>query len=348
MSSTAPPSLATTIASLSLPTCIFNSPCPFATTLTDLSAIFSSPETGAVTTRTSLIDGFPHNDNIHKWASYSGGTINCLGYSPHTLDEYLEWIEQLLSQEEFNKPIFVSITGTAPEVGECIDRIRARQFAIRDRGISSYRNVAIEVNLSCPNIAHKPPPSYDTPSLREYLAIIASRVLPTDPEPPIVGLKLAPFLYDTQYADLTSLLLEFARPLHSHPISFLTAINTIGGGLVVDVATEAPALGPAGSFGGLGGPAVHAVALGNVRRLYLLTQKHSALRSIDIIGVGGADSGEAVFRFLLCGAKAVMGASALLEEGVGVYKRIAGELKDVMHKKNYGNIDEFRGNLREG
>jgi len=45
-------------------------------------------------------------------------------------------------------------------------------------------------------------------------------------------------------------------------LSFVTAINTVGNGLYVDVATEAPLLAPS-CYGGLGGAAVHAVALGN-------------------------------------------------------------------------------------
>ena len=45
-------------------------------------------------------------------------------------------------------------------------------------------------------------------------------------------------------------------------LSFVTAINTVGNGLYVDVATEAPLLAPS-CYGGLGGAAVLAVALGN-------------------------------------------------------------------------------------
>ena len=88
-------------------------------------------------------------------------------------------------------------------------------------------------------------------------------------------------------------------------ISFVTAINTVGNGLHIDVDTEAPLLGSM-AFGGLGGPAVHAIALGNVRKL-----RQKLDQRIAVIGCGGVDSGEAAFKHLLCGASGVMVSRAL-------------------------------------
>ena len=124
-------------------------------------------------------------------------------------------------------------------------------------------------------------------------------------------------------------------------LAFVTAINTVGNGLIIDVESETPVLAP-GSYGGLGGPAVQAIALGNVRKL-----RQKLRPDIAVIGCGGVDSGEAAFKHLLCGASAVMVASALLTEGEGVFARIQGELLAIMKAKGYATIADFQGKLRD-
>ena len=73
-----------------------------------------------------------------------------------------------------------------------------------------------------------------------------------------VGVKLKPYFYDGQFVEAAGVLNEFYPNL-----SFITSINTIG------------------CYGGLGGPAVHATALGNVRRLRELLR-----RELDVVGCG--------------------------------------------------------------
>merc|ERR1712113_504414 len=124
--------------------------------------------------------------------------------------------------------------------------------------------------------------------------------------------------------------------------------NTVGCGLVVDIDTESPVLsnatnGKTDGRGGLGGPAVLSTALGNVRRLRQLLDSE-----IDIIGCGGVDSGEAAFKHLLCGASAVMVASALLTIGPKIFDTIHTELSQIMTDKGYQTIDDFRGKLKDG
>ena len=114
---------------------------------------------------------------------------------------------------------------------------------------------------------------------------------------------------------------------------------------MIDTEKEAPVLSDASGaiYGGLGGPAVHATALGNVRRMRQLLRDE-----IDVIGCGGVDSGAAAFSHLLCGAQAVMVASALLIQGVDVFTKIENELKEIMARKGYTSIDQFRGKLKNG
>ncbi|KAL2411117.1 hypothetical protein ABEF95_004264 [Exophiala dermatitidis] len=52
---------------------LLNSACPWATTLEDIKALYDSPYTGAVTIRTSLLEGFSHDDSIHQYTFFVPG-----------------------------------------------------------------------------------------------------------------------------------------------------------------------------------------------------------------------------------------------------------------------------------
>lgn len=333
-------SLATTVAGISLPKVLLNSPNPQATTKENLYAIASSSSTGAFTTRTAC-PNFEHDDAQHQWRPWGanngfkampagGNTINCLGYSPHSFEYYGQAIQDVQSLVQ-DKPAFYSISGYAEEIAEML-RLAGERFA------DTADKILMEINLSCPNIPGKPPIAYDFEGMKEYL----NTALAQGTHGLKVGVKLTPYFYDGQFVVATEVLNSFYPRL-----SFVTCINTVGCGLVVDTGTEAPILGDAtsgnASFGGLGGPAVHATALGNVRRMRQLLRPE-----IDVVGCGGVNSGAAAFSHLLCGAQAVMVASALLIEGVDVFAKIELELQDIMKRKGYKSIEDFRGKLKDG
>ena len=68
--------------------------------------------------------------------------------------------------------------------------------------------------------------------------------------------------------------------------------------------------------------------------------------SIDVVGVGGIETGTDAFLFLLCGATAVQVGTCHWREGPKCFDRICEELKQVMVDKGYKTIDEFRGKLK--
>jgi len=317
------PTLSTRVCGLELPSCVFNSSNPYTTELADLQAIVASAA-GAVASRTAC-PGFVHDDATMKWKAPDGAnTINCLGYSPNTFEYYCSALPTALAGSR--KPAWFSISGYAEQVAEMIEKAGALASEIPG-------GLAVEINLSCPNIPGKPPTAYDFDGMSDYLATVfrggtAAGVA--------VGVKTAPYFYEQQFEGAAAVLNNCPH------VAFVTCINTVGNGLLIDLDSEAPVLAP-GSYGGLGGPAVQAIALGNVRKL------RSKLRpSIAVIGCGGVNSGEAAFKHLLCGAEAVMVASALLNEGPDVFARIEGELKAIMEAKGYAKISDFQGKLRDG
>jgi dihydroorotate dehydrogenase (NAD+) catalytic subunit len=141
--------------------------------------------------------------------------------------------------------------------------------------------VAIEVNLSCPNVdggrhlfAHDPAAS------AEVIRATAEAGLP-------------------RWAKLsanTDRLVEVAAAVQVAGASAVTVANTMLG-MVVDLERRRPALG--GGGGGVSGRAVHPIA---VRAVY---EVHRALPELPIIGVGGIASGRDAVEMIMAGATAV-------------------------------------------
>lgn len=133
-----------------------------------------------------------------------------------------------------------------------------------------------------------------------------------------------------------------ARVLERSGVDFLSVINSVGNGLVVDAERECVVIKPKGGFGGLGGAAIKPVALANVRAFWQRLGDR-----LPIIGTGGVGTGTDAFEHLLCGATAVQVGTALVEEGVGVFQRLEAELAGVLETKRYASPSACRGKLRE-
>ena len=57
---------------------LLNSASPWATTFEDIKELYNCPYTGAVTTRTSLLEGFSHDDAVHQHCFFEPGK-NAMG-----------------------------------------------------------------------------------------------------------------------------------------------------------------------------------------------------------------------------------------------------------------------------
>jgi len=307
---------------------VLNAACPWASDLTFLRPLFASPSTGAITTRTSLVNGYPHNDAKNTFLFYDPsdsssatakapaafpsaadelrGSLNCFGLSPHNLETYCGWVKQLAAENPgSDKLVIVSVTGETPETNAA---------AVR-RVIQLSKEVplrlAVEINLSCPNVPGVPPPAYDAGELRAFLAALPS-------ESPIpIGLKTTPYTHPGQFNMLVDAVAESGK------VSFITATNTLGSCTVLD-ADGRPILPSEGGFGGLAGPAIHPLSLGNVSTLRKLLDEKN-LRDVDIIGVGGVSDAAGYKRMRAAGAKAVAVATALGKKGPKVFDGLVGE-----------------------
>ncbi|KAF2866721.1 hypothetical protein BDV95DRAFT_440691, partial [Massariosphaeria phaeospora] len=372
---------------------LLNSASPWCTTLSHLRALYASPHTGAITTRTALLGAaapFPHDDAVHQFtffnpgshdalaANPAGGTeddsktgsLNTLGYSPIGLDEYLAFVEAIsreLAEEKDdddedddktrkpprnnnnnNKPIILSVAGPPSSVLSAYHLISTLQPQV-------HMPLALEINLSCPNIADAPPPAYSAAALGSYFAALQrGRSEQEDEEEEEkeedkryavpIGIKTPPYTYQDQFQQLVDALLEAAEtgPETCCPIDFITATNTLGCSLLLTPSTPlSPSLSPSTAptpspptfhptlhsatntgLGGLAGTPLHPLALGNVYTIKTLLLQHQQLAHIQIIGVGGVEDAAGYRRMRAVGAAAVGVGTALGRKGVGVFGEI--------------------------
>ncbi|KZO98232.1 FMN-linked oxidoreductase [Calocera viscosa TUFC12733] len=322
------PQLDTKIHTLTFTGPVMNSACPWASDDKDLAALYDSPYTGGVTTRTATAEGFKEDPALHQHAFTSLASLNSYGYSPYPLAHYLTWVRSLLEPSSSPKPIIISITSPIPsELEMMVAAIQSLRKEIGDTS-SKTSHVGIELNTSCPNIPSKPPPSYDPPALLPLLHIL-NKAVREDPTL-TVGLKLPPYVIPSQFTGV----LEAIESLQGagdaiNPISFLTCTNTLGGCIFgADEAGKEGVEGEGwalpGGYGGMAGSALHAVSLGNVHRFATLLANHPspAMQKIAIIGVGGVSDAAGVKRMQKAGATIVECATALGRYGVGIFEKM--------------------------
>lgn len=346
---------------------LLNSASPWSTTLEDIKALYDTPFTGAVTIRTSLLEGFSHDDAVHQHVFFDSSaktgipagtklgdesakqpststsqssssststalsTLNTQGYSPLTLSEYLGIINEIVGQRHLGtdtptkKPFILSVTGTPDEIAMAYALIA--NAAEMDEDL----RLAMEVNLSCPNIAHAPPPAYDAAQLAEYLEAIGDSKstyrgrMATPESEPRVGVKLPPYTYAGQFGMVVDALraAKSSEPGEGSVIDFVTATNTLGSSLLLDADLKPVLNSEAGTgIGGLAGAALHPLALGNVAQLRKLLDAYPETSDIVVIGVGGVEDQAGYERMRKVGAAAVGVASALGRHGVGVFEKI--------------------------
>ena len=138
--------------------------------------------------------------------------------------------------------------------------------------------VAVEVNLSCPNLEGRRGIFAHDPDLSaEVIAATAAAGLPR-------WAKLSPN---------TDRVVEIAEAVRAAGADAVTLVNTLLG-MVIDPTTRRPALGAGG--GGVSGRGIHPIA---VRAVY---DVHAAHPDLPIVGVGGVASGWDAVELVLAGA----------------------------------------------
>ena len=253
---------------------------------------------------------------------------------------------------KIKKPYMVSISGKTlddnlqmlEKISTVIREQRSKQLQQTNQDENQNNMIAaVELNLACPNIVGKPTIGYDFEQMEDVLHRVSLLLLPCDVTnnngPPLfpLGVKLPPYFDRSHFIMAATILNKY-----KHILTYVATINTIGNALAVDYHAEMKAVRPNGGYAGLSGPAVKYTALANVCMMRELLDD-----SIDVVGVGGVQTGKDAFEMILCGAQAIQVGTCHWLEGPGCFDRICHELRSIMKEKNYCTVEDFRGKLKE-
>lgn len=213
-------------------------------------------------------DGLP----TPRMAETPSGMLNAIGLQNPGVEAWiandLPWLR------EHGARVIASVAGRSIEEFRDVARELDRQ--------AGDTIVALEVNLSCPNVEDRGLVfACSAPDSGEVIRAV-SRVS----HRPVLA-KLT--------SDVTDIV-AIARAVVEAGAAGVTLINTLLG-MAIDPETGQPEL--ANTYGGLSGPAIRPVAVRNVH------QVHRALPDVPILGCGGAQSVTDVVQFLRAGASAV-------------------------------------------
>jgi dihydroorotate dehydrogenase (fumarate) len=318
--------LKTTVAGIPLECCIYNASGPRTGASSALLKITES-KSGAVLTKSATILKQTGNPQPRTWQS-EAASLNSEGLPNSGIDYYIDHnvISESLGQS--NKPYMVSISGKTLD-----DNIEMIQRVI-EVNATSGKIACLELNLACPNVIGKPIIAYDFDQMKEVLSRVSS--VPSIQSIKL-GVKLPPY-FDGPHFETAATILNANKNI----ISYVATINTIGNAMVIDSVAEMPVISSNNGFAGLSGKAVKYTALANVRKMRLLLDP-----SIDVVGVGGIESGEDAFQHILCGASAVQVGTCHWREGPKCFDRIHDELIELMEQKGYKSIEDFKGKLND-
>lgn len=219
---------------------------------------------------------FPWQGNpAPRLAPVPGGMLNAVGLQGPGIEEWRE--HGLVDLERAGATVVLSVWGFRVE-----DYVRAAEIV----ATFSHRVAAVEVNLSCPNIAHGSNGSshemfaHDADLVREIVRGMGSCGVP-------LWAKLSANTVE---------LVSMARAASEAGAEAVTLINTMRGMSFVD-AGQKPSLG--NGAGGLSGRVIHPIALRAVHEV------HADMPNLPIVGVGGVTNGDEAFAMMAAGASAV-------------------------------------------
>lgn len=274
----------------------------------ELSELVDLSRIGGIVTKSVTLQptrGLP----VPRMAETASGMLNAIGLQNPGVDEFLAKEGPFIAAA--GVPTVVSVAGKSVE--------EFAQVTLRVRELPGV--VAIEANISCPNVERRNQVFACHPDQAAEVIGSMSRLT-----------RLPVFAKLT--ADVTNVVAvaEACVRAGAHGLSL---INTLLG-MAIDVETFRPKLGAV--TGGLSGPAIKPVA---IRCVYQVAQ---ALPGVPIIGIGGIASAADAVEFLLAGAWAVqVGTANFFDPGVLV--SVAQGIGEFLARKGMAGPAELRGRL---
>ena len=238
---------------------------------------------------------------------FEAGLMNAVGYSNAGIEQ---------AKVEFTDLKQVGV----PVIGSALGK-NADEFAQVVAEMDKMEFDAIELPLSCPHT-----PGYGTMAGHgscEAVGEIVSAARKETKKP--LFAKISPLV-----GEIT----EVAKEAEKAGADAITAVNSLGPGMIIDINTAKPIMGF--KIGGICGPAIRPVAVKCVYDIYESVK-------IPVIGTGGVTTGRDAIEMILAGATAVGIGSAIYYRELDVFRKICFEMEWWMKKMGYKNLKELRG-----
>jgi dihydroorotate dehydrogenase (NAD+) catalytic subunit len=272
----------------------------------EIDRFYDVADLGVITVKSMTLEprqGLP----TPRMAETPAGMLNAIGLQNPGVDA---WIRRDLAwlQSKGAKVIASIAGGSVEEFRDVARKLR------RAPGV-----VALEVNLSCPNVEHRDLvfACHAGSSADVISAVVREADVP-------VFAKLT--------SDVTDVV-EVARSVVDAGAKGLTLINTLLG-MSIDPETGRPGL--SNGYGGLSGPAIRPVAVRNVH------QVHQVMPEVPIIGTGGVRTVEDVVEMVRAGATAVaVGTANFVDPFAG--RDLVRGLRTWLGQRGIGSVAELRG-----
>ena len=246
-----------------------------------------------------------------------GGMLNAIGLANVGLEQFMaEKMEPLRELRRSGPRIIVNV------VGHSID-----DYVTTATTIAAQEDVdAVELNVSCPNVADGLVFGTDP----ELLGEVVGEVRRAMRRRCRLIVKLSPNVGDITLT---------ARAAVEGGADILSLINTYTA-MAVDIETRQPRL--ANGTGGLSGPAVKPLAVHLVSRVYRSVARDAG---VPIIGMGGIQYWQDAVEFLLAGASALAVGTALFIDPAAPLHILDG-LRRYLTQHGCASIAEIQGTLK--
>ena len=252
----------------------------------ELAAYMDLSELGAVVVKSLSAEAYAGNPppRLHE---VPAGLLNSVGLQGPGVEAWLE--HDLPALVASGARVVASIWGfTVEQYAKAADMLAGAPPAV----------VAVEVNLSCPNVSAAGVAGDRHDVFAHSAAATAEAVAATAGCRRPRWAKLSPNVTDVT---------EIAGAALDAGAEAVTLVNTVMA-MAIDPETARFRLGAGPAGGGLSGPAVHPVA---VRAVY---DCRAAFPSAGIVGVGGVTSGADAVELLMAGADAVQVGTAIFAD----------------------------------
>ena len=249
---------------------------------------------GAVTTKS--LWPVPHEGNRNPTIiATEHWTLNAVGVPDAGPEKAKEEISDFLKDHPV--PLIANVIGLSPE-----------EFAAITREIAPLKPDFIEVNLSTPTF-WKLRGKLFAEDPDEATAIVKAVKREAGNIP--VFAKLTPNV--AKIGDIAKACVDAGA-------DGLTAINTVGPGMAIDLKSRMPIL--SAHKGGVSGPGIKPIAVRCIAEVYEATEG-----KVPIIGTGGVYTGEDALELMLAGASLIGIGTAVATRGMDVFTKVCDEIQ---------------------